>query len=154
IPGISSRLFNVIQSGSATDTYTNFIVRNRIFDKVLIRSGHVCILDGDMRNEKDKNGNLQYPPQDGLFFLPGNHPPEKVLCDLYEKSHKDASLRYHIDDSNVHCLFKKMIELGHAANEDEAFNACWGVFVSTRKKEFNGLVKFLLAESRRYSPDL
>jgi hypothetical protein len=109
-----------------------------------------------MRSSKDKKGNLHYPPQDGLFFLPGDYPPERVLCDLYEKTNNDSNLRYHIDDSNVHCLFNKMIELGHAANEEEAFNACWEIFVSTSpwKEELNNLVEFLLGESRRYSPDL
>lgn len=156
IPGVSSRLFNIIQSGSAIDTYTNFVVRHRIFDKVLIRSGHVCILDGDMRSPKDKKGNLCFPPQNGLFFLPGDYPPEKVLCDIYETNNNNSSLRYHIDDSNVHCLFQKMTEFGGFASEHDAFEACWQEFMSSAswKTEFDKLVEFLLAECRRYSPDL
>lgn len=156
IPGISSRLFNIIQSGSAIDTYTNFIVRSRIFDKVRIRSGHVCILDGDMRTLKDKKGNIRFPPQDGLYFLPGNCPPEKLLCDIYENNNNNASLRYHIDDSNVHCLFQKMQEFVPFASEDDAFNACWQEFISSAngKSEFDNLVSFLQDECRRYSPDL
>ena len=156
IPGISSRLFNIIISGSAIDTYMNFVVRDRIFDLVRIRSGHVCILDGDMRTPKDKNGNLSYPPQDGLYFLPSNYPPEKLLCDIYEKNNNNSSLRYHINNSNVHCLFQKMQELVPFSNEDEVFNSCWQEFITDHawKAEFDNLVNFLQDECRRYSPDL
>lgn len=156
IPGVSARLINVILSGTAIDTYTNFIVRKRIFNKVLIKSGHVCILDGDMRTSKDKKKNLKFPPQDGLFFLSGNTPPEKLLCDIYEKNHNNANLRYHIDNSDVHCLFDKMTEHGNFASKDDAFNACWQEFISSPllKAEFDDLVQFLLVECRRYSPDL
>lgn len=156
IPGLTSRLFNVIKSGSAADTYSNFIVRGRIYDKVRIKSGHVCVLDGDMRDKKDKNKNLLYPPIGGLFFLPGNHPPEKILCDIYEKKNKSKSLRYHIDNSNVHCLFQKMVENCGFASVDEAFDACWKEVMSSdiKKAEFDILTEFLIAECRRYSPDL
>jgi predicted ATPase len=109
--GIDSKLVNVVVSGSADMTYTNFLSRKRTYDSVKIKSGHSCMLDGDMRDKKDKAGAKLYPPQEGLFFLPGNYPPEKMLCDVYEKVNKNVELRYHINNSNPHCLFEKMVEL-------------------------------------------
>lgn len=153
---IDSRLINVIVSGSATDTYLNFLVRTRIYSKVSIKSGHSCVLDGDMQNLLNKNGQHQFPAQDGLFFLLGNDPPEKILCDSYESQNQNSKLRYHIKSSNVHCLFDKMIELGLFTNIDAAFEASWAAFISTTNGTlaFQNLIDFLVNECRRYSPDL
>lgn len=156
IPGISSRLLNVIVSGAADKTYQNFQVRQRIFEQVKVRSGHVCILDGDMRSKRNKDGDLLYPPQEGLFFLPGDAPPEKFLCGLYERAHNDASLKYHVENSNVHCLFEKMLEVCGISEKREAFEVCWKEFETTEEgqAEIDKLADFLVDECSRYSPDL
>lgn len=153
---ISHKLFNIIKSGPASSTYENFIIRKRIYNQVKIKSGHACILDGDMRNLKDKEGNHQYPLEDLVFFLPGDFPPERILCDFYEKSHKNTNLRYHIENSNVHCLFEKMTELGLCMDKKEALDACWKTLISDEhmQQEIHKLVDFLIKTSRHYSPDL
>lgn len=155
LPGISSKLFNVIISGSADDTFTNFEVRNRTYSKVKTKCGHVCVLDGDMKLQTTK-GARTYPQQQGLHFLPGTEPPEKILCDLYEKNRENPELRYHIENSNVHCLFQKMVELDEVVSHDAAFEVSWAYFLqdSNYSKEFGELVDFLIEECKRYSPDL
>jgi predicted ATPase len=155
-PGLTSKLFNVIISGSASDTYENFSVRKRIYDQVQITSGHACILDGDMKNIKNKEGQLHYPPEPLLAFLPGSFPPERLLCDLYEASNNNTNLRYHIENSNVHCLFKKMVELEICNDTEEAFNLCWPHLLSdiASKHEFDRLVEFIISTGKHYSPDL
>lgn len=156
VPGVSSRLFNIIESGPASDTHTNFLVRDRIYKQVRIKSGHVCILDGDMRSKKNSDKKPFYPPKDGLFFLPSDVAPEKLLCDIYESANKNTQLRYHIDNSNVHCLFDKMIDHCGFASTQEAFDACWHAVMAsaTWAPEFDKLTDFLIQECRRYSPDL
>lgn len=156
IPGISGKLLNVIISGSADKTYQNFQVRDRIFDNVKVKSGHVCVLDGDMRNKKNTKGEPIYPEQQGLFFLFGDCPPEKFLCKKYEKFYKDVSFSYHLENSNVHCLFDKMIEYYGFTDKQQAFEACWKEFESTQSgiTEIDNLADFLLSACRRYSPDL
>jgi predicted ATPase len=156
IYGLSSKLINIIISGSAEITFTNFLVRQRTYDVVSIKSGHCCILDGDMRSLKNKDKVALYPEQDGLFFLPGSVPPEKMLCDAYENTHKNTKLRYHIDTSNVHCLFDKMIDLNIFSTKDAAFEGVWTAFLSNAAlaSEFDSLVTFLVDECKRYSPDL
>lgn len=153
---VDSKLINVIISGSASETFSNFLVRKRIYEKVTIKSGHACVLDGDMRVLKSKTGEDQFPAQSGLFFLPGMFPPEKVLCDCYELANNNTSLRYHIDNSNVHCLFDKMVELGLSLNVESAFEDSWLAFLatSTGKMGFEQLIDFLTDECRRYSSSL
>jgi energy-coupling factor transporter ATP-binding protein EcfA2 len=154
--GINSKLLNVIESGSADKTYQNFKVRQRIFESVKVRSGHACILDGDMRKKVNKNGELMYPPEDGLFFLPGEGSPEKFLCTIYESVNKDCNIKFHLQNSNVHCLFDKMIERYGLTDNRDVFEACWSNFQATDEGplEIEKLVNFLLNECRRYSPDL
>lgn len=153
---VKPELINIIDSGSADNTYRNFIVRKNLFDKVLIRSGHACILDGDMREEKTGVGDNKFPDQDGLYFLPSNLAPEKLLCDAYEKSHKNSSMRYHIDNSNSHCLFQKMMEIYHISNSNEVFELCWNELIKDEvfMEEFTALVDFIKKEILRYSPFL
>jgi predicted ATPase len=156
IAGIDSKLINVVTSGSADLTYTNFISRARTFNSVKIKSGHSCMLDGDMKNKKDKAGTLLYPPQAGLFFLPGTQPPEKVLCDAFERSNNNSELRYHINTSNPHCLFEKMVELSGFSDKENAFEAAWICFLADPLlcAEYEDSVAFIVDECRRYSPDL
>jgi predicted ATPase len=156
VPGISSNLINVIESGAAEKTYQNFQVRERIFDQVRVKSGHACVLDGDMRKKENKDHGLLYPPQDGLYFLYGDSPPEKFLCDLYERAHGDQGFRYHIDQSNVHSLFGKMVEVYGIEDKRAAFEACWEEFAKSDegKVEIDEIVKFILSQCRKYSPDL
>lgn len=126
LPGISARLINLITSGTADETYQNFIVRNRIYQKVSICSGHACILDGDMREDK------RFTQKDGIHFLPGDMAPEKLLCNIYESANKNDGLRYHINNSNSHCLFEKMMEYCGAVDEDSAFE-----YVGLKLKNLN-----------------
>lgn len=151
LPSISSKLLNVIVSGSATDTHQNFKVRSRIYDDVKVKSGHACILDGDMR------GKHSFPKESGLFFLPGTEPPEKWLARAYVAKHKSKSFSYHVGNSNVHILFSKMVEVyAGLADSRAAFEACWSEYVATpaSQSEMEELVDFLHAQCTLYSPDL
>lgn len=150
LPGISANLINLIPSGTADETYQNFIVRDRIYEKVRIRSGHACILDGDMIGDK------RFSHGEGLTFLPGGVAPEKLLCSIYENANKNDGLRYHIEHSNSHCLFEKMTEYCGAVDKNTAFELCWSEIEHSDhwKSEFNKLAEFIIQECQRYSPDL
>jgi hypothetical protein len=156
LPGMHSRLVNIVVSGSAAKTFTNFIVRERTYNSVKIKSGHSCVLDGDMRGLRDKNQSLLYPAQKGLFFLPGTVNPEKLLCDLYERKNPNPQLRYHVDNSNPHCLFQKMVEFGESVSIDAAFDMAWQCLIDepSLRAQFEQLAAFIIDECRRYSPDL
>ena len=151
-----SNLVNVIEVGSADKTYNCFQHHKDTYDSKKIKTGYACILDGDMRNKKDKNNNLQYPTENCLHFLYSDFPPEKFLVDEYEKSNNNQRLRYHINTSNVHCLFEKMNELSIGTTKNAARETCWNHFISTSEGQhyFKELQRFIIETAKKFSPDL
>lgn len=125
-PGFN-RLVKVVIIGSADKTFNYFKTRKDVKDNEPYTSKPACILDGDMVAVTD-NGNIKYPPQEGLFFHYSNFPPEKMLLMEYLVNHPNAALQYHADNSNVHCLLQKMVEEGIAVNHDNAFDLCFTAY--------------------------
>ena len=122
---INIDLINVIISGSADKTYANFKVHQRTYPHKKIRTGFCCVLDGDMKDKKDKTQQLLYPPESELHFILSNEAPEKHLVKKYLQTNPNQNLDYHVNNSNVHCLFDKMVEQGLCINKQEAFILCW-----------------------------
>lgn len=125
---INMDLINIIVSGSADITFNNFKVHQRTYPHKKIRTGYCCILDGDMIDKKDKNQQLLYPNENELYFILSNKAPEKYLVEKYLEDNPNQTLEYHLNDSNPHCLFDKMVELHLCINKQEAFNLCWANF--------------------------
>ena len=148
-------LINLVESGSANDTYTNFKVHQRTFEKKVIKVGAGCILDGDMRNERH-GSNLKYPQEECLHFLYSNFPPEKFLLGEYLRANPNRALQYHFDAGNVHDFFNKMIEESIVTTKEEALDKCWDVFVASEAgtEYFESLKSFILSLARKYSPYL
>lgn len=115
-------LVNIIISGSADKTYRNFVVHKETYPKKKIKTGYACILDGDTR------GKSEYPEQEELHFLYSDKSPEYFLVEKYLQANENETLKYHLENSDNHCLFSKMIELGQGTSKDEAFDLCWEVF--------------------------
>ena len=150
-----NHLVHVIISGSANDTYNNFVVSKDTYQQKKIKCGYACILDGDMRR-KMKNGQPAYPPDALLFFHLGNEAPERILVRKYLVSHQDINLQYHVDDSNCHCLFHKMEELGICQSQDDAFERCWTELLQTAEGQqyFQDLKIFIKDVCMHFAPDL
>lgn len=151
-----SELINVIESGSAPETYQNFKVHQRTYDKKKIKVGSACILDGDMQDSRNGKNEYLYPKEDLLFFLCDKSSPERFLVSLFNGKQKNSALKYHINLSPSHCLFEKMTSLGICNNKDNAFQICWDFFKKTQqyktyKNEFN---KFIIKACKGFSPDL
>lgn len=62
-------MINIVEVGSASRTYDYFKTKQKIYQKERINCGYACILDGDMREKKSHDGQLQYPIEDLLFFI-------------------------------------------------------------------------------------
>lgn len=120
-----ARLLRVIVVGSAPKTYGYFKTRQSLHNIEKLATKPACVLDGDMENKRDKNGNLEYPAEDALFFHYSSEAPEKMLVKFYIANNPNVNLQYHVDNSNVHCLFDKMVELGVAVDKREAFEKCF-----------------------------
>lgn len=148
-------LINIIVSGSACKTYTFFKSHQETYNHKKIKTGYACILDGDQEALK-KDGRLMYPPEECLHFIYSNESPERFLLRAYLNNHPNQNLTYHLNDSNPHCLFKRMIEQSICTTEDDAFEICWSNFLETTegKLYFEKLKGFILDMVKKYSPDL
>lgn len=139
------KLVNIIISGTADKTYQNFASHKRTHEYKKIKTGSVGLLDGDMR--------IDYPSEDGLFYLPGELAPEKYFLGIFLAENLNASLTYHLENSNAHILFSKMIEEGFAVSKDDAFEQCWRIFEQTEKYNIymQELKDFLITSIKKYS---
>ncbi|MCL2844294.1 MAG: AAA family ATPase [Chitinivibrionia bacterium] len=145
-----SELVNVIIVGSADKTYNCFQSHKNTYKFKKVKTGYACVLDGDMRSDS------RFSEDECLHFLYSDFPPERFLTDEYEKLNPNTSLRYHINDSNCHCLFEKMNELSVGTNKREALEICWGSFVNTPDGQayFTELQSFIISVTKKFSPDL
>jgi predicted ATP-dependent endonuclease of OLD family len=150
-----SDLINVIESGSADKTHTNYKAHQRTYESKKVKTGACCILDGDMR-DKRSNAGLLYPVEDELLFIFSNEAPERFLVRSYLQNNQNVNLDYHANNSNPHCLFLKMVELSLCLDRDNAFELCWNNFIALPSGQTSmiELKNFLKRMCIKYSPDL
>lgn len=124
-------LIKTVMIGSADKTYNYFKTTQSIYDNGnrFVDIGYACILDGDMRDERDHAGQLKFPSEDLLFFLYTNYAPEKMLLEQYIIMHPDESLRFYLSQ-NPHCVLGKMVEMGFCVDTNAAFDMCWESLVA------------------------
>lgn len=126
-----ARLLRVVVVGSASKTYQYFKIRKELREQEHITTKAACILDGDMKDKRDGNGNFQYPEEEGLFFHYSGEAPEKMLVRAFLDNHDCPQLQYHVDNSNPHCLLEKMVEQGLAMDKKDAFEKCFTYYKSS-----------------------
>jgi len=110
----------MFKMGSANRTFQYFKLTQEANQHMKIETPVCCILDGDMRNKRDGNNQLQFPPESGLFFLHSSEAPEKMLLRIFLATHPNTSLVYHLENSNPHILLSKCVEQEIGTNETEA----------------------------------
>ena len=144
-PGFS-RLVKPIKVGSADKTFQYFKTRQELNDRESLFAKPACILDGDMRNKKSTDGVNKYPAEENLFFHYSEDAPEKMLLNLYLKSHLDGNLQYHLKHSNPHCLLQKMVDNGVATDKTNAFNLCFAEYIADSEgyAHYTELINFLI----------
>lgn len=151
-----SKLINILVSGSAEITYENFKSHQRTYESKNIKCGFACVLDGDRRNLSDKKGVLTYPSEEHLHFLYSNEAPEFFLIKAYLENNPNTTIAYHLNNSNPHCLFEKVVENSEFNSNDEVFAACWDSFVESEngKKYIETLKSFILKMAKEFSQEL
>lgn len=150
-----SDLINVIESGPANIAYENFKAQQRTYNFKKVKTGVCCILDGDMATKLSSNRPL-YPAEEELLFIFSHEAPEIFIVKSYLQSNKNVHLDYHVNNSNPHCLFDKMVELSLCLDKNAAFELCWNSFIDSQTGQ-NSLIElqdFLKRMCRKYSPDL
>lgn len=151
-----NELINIIVSGSADKTYSNFISHKNTFSSKKVRSGFACVLDGDMKLIKDSKGNVTYKPEDDLHFLFSNECPEKFLTRAYLDNHPNVNIEYYLENENPHYLFQAIINNSDLNDKYEVFEYCWNLLMETDKGKiyFESLKEFLIKMAKKYSPEL
>lgn len=143
-----SDLINIIISGSASKTHNYFTVHKETYNYKKIKTGFACVLDGDMR--------IKFTQEDNLHFLYSNKSPDLFLAEKYLEINPNGTLEYHINNSDNHCLFDKMNELGIGSSKDDAFNLSWETFKDSTDGivYINELENFIIQMLQKYSPEL
>ena len=149
-------MINIVEVGSAPQTYEYFKTKQKIYKKERINCGYACILDGDMREKKNHEGQMQFQAEELLFFHYSNYPPEEMLVEAYNNEYNNVSLEYHIAHSNAHVLFEKMVELGLASSRFDAFDKCWRSLIKTENgaNYLNELNDFLYRCCQHFAPQI
>lgn len=144
-PGFA-RLVNVVIVGSADRTFNYFVTRKAVKSDEPYSSRPACVLDGDMQQNRNGDGVLNYPAQDGLFFHYSNLAPEKMLLSEYLAIHPNSTLNFHLETSNPHCLLQKMVDEGVAVDKDSAFRQCFSAYRNSigGAEHFERLKEFLI----------
>ena len=149
-------MVKIVEIGAADRTYGYFKIQSELYKKENINVGYACVLDGDMKEKKDDNGNLKYPSEELLYFHYSNEAPEKMLLDAYLNKNNNTTLEYHCNNSNPHCLFEKMVEEGICVNKDDAFDMCWDALVATPEgtQYLDEMKTFIINVCKKFSMDL
>jgi predicted ATPase len=151
-----SELINIIVSGSADKTFSNFTSHKNTYTLKKVKSGFACVLDGDMKAIRDSRGNETYKPQDNLHFLFSNECPEKFLTRAYLNENPNVNIEYYLENENPHYLFQTIIDNSALNDKNEVFEHCWEILVKTDQGQlyFKSLQKFLVDMAQKYSPEL
>lgn len=145
-----NNLISIMISGAANKTYDYYMAHKETNEKrKLIKVKCACILDGDMKKQQNFDHN-----DSNLHFLYSEENPEVFLVKAYHQKNPNANLSYHIENSDNHCLFGKLVELGVCQDTDKAFELCWDAFISTNegKQYLEELEEFLIKITKEDVP--
>ena len=129
------KLVNVVMSGPKNHVQNDYERHKQNFEQFLPRKGYCCVFDGDVFNEHEYE---QYKCDAFAFFLYPYKEPERVLLSAYLEETPNSTLLFFITHDNIHQGFAKMVELGLAADENDAYSKCWNAF--TRTEDYNMLL--------------
>lgn len=149
------RLVKIVEVGSADQTYEYFRKRQATESSDCLQRGYACILDGDKRNETYRNGSLQFPPQEGLFFHHSDSAPETMLLKYFLLTHHNDTLRYHAEQGNAHNLMQKIVDEGLAASPNQAMEDCIKCLKATPEGQqyFEDLTRFIIEQCDKFETE-
>lgn len=123
------RLINIVTSGAVNEVENDYKRHKRNFNQFIPKKGYCCVFDGDYQADPRYSGYNN--PTDFAFFLYPYIAPEKFLIGAYLQQCPNGTLASFMQHEDHHQGFEKMVELGLAADANEALNRCWGIFKST-----------------------
>ncbi|WP_118790057.1 AAA family ATPase [Haemophilus haemolyticus] len=143
---VFTKPINVIICGSANKTYDSYKLYKDTYQQRKIKTGYACILDADMKGQKSSYSEQKFSDDANVHFLFGrmtDHNPEKFLVEQYLSKNPNTNLQYHLNNTNNHALFDKMIELNLSQNKDGAFNQCWDAMIQNNPNYLDDFKTFI-----------
>ncbi len=128
------KLVNIVKSGAKNKVRDDFDRHKRNFDQFQPKKGYCCVFDGDvyLEGEYDK-----YKRDKFASFLYPYDNPERVLMSSYLTTNPNRQLSSFLEYGDIHQGFAKMVEIGLAADEDDAYSMCWRCF--SQSEDYNAL---------------
>lgn len=125
-----SRLFNVVESGPASEVKRDYERHKLLYCQLTPRQGYCCVFDGDKRKEVGYREYLNNK-DDYVGFLFSDSAPEIFLCNAYLSAFPNNALSSFLSIENHHKAFDEMVRLGLATDRKDALFICWQAFLSS-----------------------
>ncbi len=125
-----NKMINIIPSGPADQVRNDYERHKHNYPQMHRKIGYGAVFDGDY---KEKAGYSSYynNANEYSFFLFPYMAPEKFLAKAYLQENPSNELESFLTHQNHHSVFRKMHELGMAADEADARNLCFACFEQT-----------------------
>jgi len=124
------KLINIIPSGPIAEVKNDYLRHKNNYKHMRHKIGYCCVFDGDFKNDPKYSLNHENT-SDHTFFLFPYEAPEKFLIKAYLTQSPHQQLSSALAHNDHHGLFIKMVELGLAADENDARNKCFNAFQQT-----------------------
>lgn len=149
------RLVNLIISGPIDQVKNDYERHKRNYPQMRLKMGYCCVFDGDYKNDP-KYSLYHNHPSDHSFFLYPYTAPEKFLVKSYLDASPNKQLATALNYVDHHSLFQEMVNLGLAADSEQALNLCWAAFTKTPEftKLKSDLIDFLLKTVTHFSKQI
>ncbi|WP_312322486.1 ATP-dependent nuclease [Soonwooa sp.] len=124
------RLVNIIKSGPIDQVKNDYERHKRNYNQMRLKIGYACVFDGDHKTHPHFSSYFENPNEFSFFLYP-YLAPEKFLVRNYLINNPNAQLNTALEFSDHHSLFREMVNLGLATDENQALHNCWSSFKNT-----------------------
>jgi len=145
----AQRLINVIPSGPIDQVKNDYTRHQRNFKHLRAKLGFCAVFDGDYKNDSAYSNFHENDNEFSVFIYPYDK-PEKFLVRAYLSTNPNGNLEAALSHIDHHTLFSTMVELGLAADANDARNRCFEAFSNSpeyqkHSEDLQALIKRAIA---------
>lgn len=139
----------MILSGPIDQVENDYTRHKRNFEQLRPKLGFCAVFDGDYKNDSAYSNFHDNDNEFTVFIYPYDK-PEKFLVRAYLSTNPNKELEAALNHVNHHTLFIKMVELGLAADANDARNLCFEAFSNSQdyqkhSEDLKALIKRAIA---------
>jgi len=143
------RLINVIPSGPIDQFKNDYTRHQRNFKHLRVKLGFCAVFDGDYKNDCAYSNFYENVNEFTVFIYPYDK-PEKFLIRAYLSKNPNEILEAALHHVDHHTLFIIMVELGLAADANDARSRCFESFSNSQEyqkhsEDLQALIKRAIA---------